>query len=307
MGLAFRLTLPADTQFVRVGEIPAMTAKAIHPESENDSEAQEFARAGCQINHEAALDKAIKSGMVTPLNPLSYEHHTFPYGEALRSAIISLDDFKQFAASLQIEVVIWDAPLPTHLTIVDAAAALSEKYGLTKPDKESLLERLLEAAHRGELVVRDSQGFPYTPTHAEIHYYMLERVSEDDLNAWLKKQGVEYRLDSMEQEQYCDDATVPGRVNNADEIPGMLPPRAVGKLAVKAAWQIECKSGCVASAKEVLALLQAWADEGKEPATLIKSLPDKRAVQWLTAKREHREYTIEACQDTLRKWGKSRQ
>lgn len=196
MGLAFRLTLPADTQFVRVGEIPAMTAKAIHPESENDSEAQEFARAGRQINHEEALDKAIKSGMVTPLNPLSYEHHTFPYGDALRRAIISLDDFKQFAASLQIEVVIWDAPLPTtHLTIVDATAALSEKYGLTKPDKESLLERLLEAAHRGELVVRDSQGFPYTPSHAEIHYYMLERVSEDDLNAWLKKQGVEYRLD----------------------------------------------------------------------------------------------------------------
>lgn len=304
MGLAFRLTLPADTQFVRVGEIPAMTAKAIHPESENDSEAQEFARAGCQINHEEALDKAIKSGMVTPLNPLSYEHHTFPYGEALRSAIISLDDFKQFAASLQIEVVIWDEPLPTHLTIVDATAALSEKYGLTKPDKESLLERLLEAAHRGELVVRDSQGFPYTPSHAEIHYYMLERVSEDDLNAWLKKQGVEYRLNRPEQEQYGDDAPEPEHVTNAEEIPGIIPKVSSCRLAVMAAFEIEYETGKWATAKQTMKRLQKWADEGKH-GELIKSIPEN-SVEWMTTKHKAKKFDLNACEKALERWNRSR-
>lgn len=146
--------------------------------------------------------------MVTPLNALSYEQHTFPFGDALRRAIISLDDFKRFAETLQIEVVIWDEPVP--------------------------------------------------------------------------KQG-------------------------ADDIPGKPPLREVGKLAIKAAWQIERETKRRASAKTVMAQLQAWADDGKESNTLIKSLPAKRAVQWLTVKGEHREYTTEACGKTINAWHKSRQ
>lgn len=330
MGRPFNLTLSASTKFLRVGEIPALTAKAIYPESEDNSEAQDFARAGCQINHEEALSKAIKSGMVTPLNPLSYEQHTLPFGDALRRAIISLDDFKRFAESLQIEVVIWDEPLPaqdtndvagtkTHLTIREAASALAEKYGfnenttntmraqlneaaergditvrhphtllpyipnprrdfyelvsvtdlnawlkkngadyqidvvltdnshnpsltiddvicskagisifdatealakkygLDKPAKDALLERMMEAAHRGELIVRDKAFMPYKPSHAEVHFYMLERVSGGDLNVWFEKQGAEYRLDRPEQVAYVETAHM-GRLINRNEV-----------------------------------------------------------------------------------------
>jgi hypothetical protein len=52
--------------------------------------------------------------------------------------------------------------------------------------------------------------------------------------------------------------------------------------------------------------LQKWADGGDEPAVLVKSLPEKRAVQWLTAKGKHLEYTQEACEKTLEKWAESR-
>lgn len=143
MGLAFRLTLPANTNFLCVGEIPALTAKAIHPESENY-----LAREGCQINHEAALDRAIKAGMVTPRNPLSYEQHTFPFGDALRRAVISLDDFKRFAETLQIEVVIWDELVPTqdvvagkHSRTEDTPATKVEAdKGSTCQDKQAYLE-----------------------------------------------------------------------------------------------------------------------------------------------------------------------
>jgi hypothetical protein len=316
MGLPFNLPLSANTKFLRVGEIPTLTAKAIHPESDNDSEAQGFARAGCQINHEEALGKAIKAGMVTPLNPLSYEQHTFPFGDALRSAIISLDDFKRFAASLQIEVVIWDEPDPTqdtddvagtktHLTIDEAASALTEKYGFSESSKKLIQAQLFEAAKRGEIAVRCRETLlPYTP---RVRRDFFEVVSVSDFNAWLKTQGVKYQLDSPEQVLHGDDAPEQERDKNTVEIPGKLPLREAGKLAIKAAWQIECETKRRASAKEVMTRLQAWADAGEESAILIKSLPSKRAVQWLTTKGEYREYTLEACGKTLETWHKSRQ
>lgn len=111
MGLAFKLHLPADKKFLLVGEIPALTANAIYPESEDGNG---YAWVDCQIGHKEALDKAIKAGMVTPLHPSRYVQHTFPFGDALRRAVISLDDFKRFAESLHIEVVVWDEPDPTQ-------------------------------------------------------------------------------------------------------------------------------------------------------------------------------------------------
>lgn len=99
-------------------------------------------------------------------------------------------------------------------TIYDAAVLIAEKYGFDNEARDALLERLIEAAHKGGLVVRDRFGLPYSPFHAEKHYYILEFVSPEDLNAWLQNNGVEYRLDSPEQEQQGDDA--PGKASKVD-------------------------------------------------------------------------------------------
>lgn len=324
MGLAFNLILPADKRFLCVGEIPELTASAIYPPqgdgltlTDSGLDLHEFSFGACQTNHEKALDNAIASGMVTPLNPLSFEAHTFPFGAARRSAVISIDDFKRFAESLQIEVLIGHVPAAssqpnddvtgtkTHLTIRAAASALAEKYGFNENTKNTMLAQLFGAAEKGDIVVRHPHTLlPYTP-NPRRDFYELVRVP--DLNEWLEKQGVEYQLDNTEQEQRGDEASEPERIKNSDEIPGKMPLREVGKLAIQAAWKIECKTKRRASAKDVMTQLQAWADAGKKSDTLIKSLPAKRAVQWLTAKGEHREYTIEACGKTLDTWHKSRQ
>ena len=307
MGLAFELHLPADKKFLLVGEIPALTAKAIHPESE---EAQEL----CQINHKEVLDKAIKAGMVTPLNPLSYEQHTFPFGDALRRAVISFDDFKRFAETLQIEVVIWDEPLPTrdtddvagtktHLTIREAASALAEKYGFNENTTNTMRTQLFEAAEKGDIAVRHPHHLlPYTPNPRRDFY---ELVSITDLNVWLEKQGVEYRLDSPEQVQYGDDAPESEHVKNADEIPGIIPKASSCRLAVMAALEIEYETGKRATAKQTMKRLQKWADEGKH-GELIKSLPDN-SVEWMTTKHEAKGFDLGACGKALERWNKSRQ
>lgn len=233
MGLAFELHLPADKKFLLVGESPALTAKAIHPESE---EAQEL----CQINHKEALDKAIKAGMVTPLNPLSYEQHTFPFGDALRRAVISLDDFKRFAETLQIEVVIWDEPLPTrdtddvagtktHLTIREAASALAEKYGFNENTTNTMRTQLFEATERGDITVRHPHTLlPYTPNPRRDFY---ELVSVTDLNAWLEKQGAEYRLDNPEKKQLEPDSE--------EQFGAPMPTEGIDRNRVMAAFAIK--------------------------------------------------------------------
>lgn len=90
-------------------------------------------------------------------------------------------------------------------------------------------------------------------------------------------------------------------------IPGDMPKISIGKLAVRAAWAIECEEKRRATAKKVLECLQKWADEGKEPDVLRKSDRDNHRVFWITSKLKEKSYTLEACQKTLEGWNKSRQ
>lgn len=104
----------------------------------------------------------------------------------------------------------WDLPIPQRLreresetplvsadeqpneygyTIRGAAIALAQQYDLPE---DAIRKRLIEAAERGKLTVRDPQtGLPYTPETRRDFY---ERISIEDLNKWFEDSGVEYRL-----------------------------------------------------------------------------------------------------------------
>lgn len=85
-----------------------------------------------------------------------------------------------------------------------------------------------------------------------------------------------------------------------------IPIIAVGKLAVKAAIKIENETKRRATAKQVMELLQEWADDGSESDTLSKSDKKNHAVHWITNKAESRSYSMDACGKTLDKWNKGR-
>lgn len=90
------------------------------------------------------------------------------------------------------------------------------------------------------------------------------------------------------------------------DIPGKLPNISVGRLAILAAWQIECEIKRAASRDEVMARLQKWATDGIYPETLIKAAKEKRAVEWNTTDMKPKIYDIEACGKALKTWIESR-
>jgi hypothetical protein len=94
--------------------------------------------------------------------------------------------------------------------------------------------------------------------------------------------------------------------NSALAIPGKMPYTSVGKLAINAAWKIECDTKRYASADGVMELLQKWADAGSEPATLWASKIEKRGVEWLTKAGKQKMFDIHACMKALDSWRKSR-
>lgn len=131
-------------------------------------------------------------------------------------------------------------------------------------------------------------------------------ISEDDLPKLLKLLQSEKTLDLTPAAlPIC--APSDALTDTSRPPPGKDPSTSVGKLAVKAAWIIECKQNRRATDKEVMSLLQDWADKGSEPAVLKKSQMNNRCVIWTTDKCKEKTYTLEACQRALRTWNKSRQ
>ncbi len=130
-----RLTLPANTEYVRIGDIPGLTAGARHPiPVKNDETTEDGACIGsawldavvlndfCRRDHENALNKAIRDGVVTPLNEVSLVARHVNDGEGFlehKEAITLIADFKRFAESLHIEVVNSD-DAPGKASKVDA-------------------------------------------------------------------------------------------------------------------------------------------------------------------------------------------
>ncbi len=75
-------------------------------------------------------------------------------------------------------------------TLRGAARALSIAYDIPE---DGMLDRLREAANRGDLKVRDPRtGLTYTPSICRDFY---ERVSPDDLNSFFESQNVPYRVE----------------------------------------------------------------------------------------------------------------
>jgi hypothetical protein len=77
----------------------------------------------------------------------------------------------------------------------------------------------------------------------------------------------------------------------------------ISRLAIKAAWEIECEKKRKASATEVIKRLQEWVT-ANQYEELIAVIP--HGVKWMTTAPDEKRYDIGACSATLRSWHKRR-
>jgi len=132
-------------------------------------------------------------------------------------------------------------------------------------------------------------------TNTEKH--TQKQVREGDC-----KIGSELEADVVEQ--VVPAIVIVANTKANDEPPGKMPRTGAGKLAVKAAWQIECETGRETTDQKVMGVLQKWATNGDE-WELIKSIP--HGVIWATKKdRKEKRYMIESCGKHLSDWYDSR-
>ena len=99
---------------------------------------------------------------------------------------------------------------------------------------------------------------------------------------------------------------VPGKIEygvDKSKPPGKMPNTTIGKLAILAAWEIECETLEIAEPPKVIERLQAWVTIKKYPA-LVESTP--HGVKWETTTYKKKEFTLEACQKALGTWNMSR-
>ncbi|MBB5189599.1 hypothetical protein HNQ50_000309 [Silvimonas terrae] len=116
-------------------------------------------------------------------------------------------------------------------------------------------------------------------------------LSKSELDAWLS-------------EYLATDHPLPKRPPPVTP-PGYLGRNEITKLAIKAAWEIECQTSDRASPQEVMRLLYTWAEDKVE--CLKSANRAKRLVIWQTTKLDLAEFTLEACGKALVRWHESRE
>ena len=95
-----------NTQHVRFEEIAHLIALALYPESRK-LEATEMERLeyfGAMANLAPELKHAVRSGVLQPKDPLTHGPHSFPIGQALKDALIAVDNLRTYVADRSIEV-----------------------------------------------------------------------------------------------------------------------------------------------------------------------------------------------------------
>ena len=111
------IVLPADTEHVQFGDLADLVADALWPDAGPDDDRMTYACA--RINLDSELPRAVDSGALPVKDPLTLGPHTYPFGNALKTARVTVCDLRKFLAGrLDVEV----SPEPQQTALATDAA-----------------------------------------------------------------------------------------------------------------------------------------------------------------------------------------
>lgn len=91
------IIFPAGTpRYVLYADIAHLIADALWPETGPDDERLDYAFS--RVNLDDELKNAVTSGKLPVRNPLTLGPHTYPVGNALETAVVDIDDLREFVA-----------------------------------------------------------------------------------------------------------------------------------------------------------------------------------------------------------------
>ena len=95
--------LPADTEHVQFGDLSHLIADALWPDAGPDDDRMTYACA--RINLDGELARSVDSGALPVKDPITLGLHTYPVGNALQTARVTVGDLREFLAGrLDVEV-----------------------------------------------------------------------------------------------------------------------------------------------------------------------------------------------------------
>lgn len=98
------IVLPAGTEHVQFGELAHLIADALWPDAGPDDDS--MTKALARINLDDELARAVDSGALPVKDPLTLGPHTYPVGNALRTARVTVDDLQRFVSDRGLSVIV---------------------------------------------------------------------------------------------------------------------------------------------------------------------------------------------------------
>jgi hypothetical protein len=85
-----------DAEHIQYGQLAELVAHALHPLKDDATVAEMAANGATQMDWEARLFEAVRSGALPVKNPVTYLPHSLPMGHALQSAMVAVKDLCLF-------------------------------------------------------------------------------------------------------------------------------------------------------------------------------------------------------------------
>lgn len=88
--------LTVDAEHFQFGQLAKLVAHALHPLEDDATVAEMAANGATQIDWEAKLIEAVRSGALPVKNPVTLLPHSFLMGHVLQSALVAVEDLRLF-------------------------------------------------------------------------------------------------------------------------------------------------------------------------------------------------------------------